>query len=89
MFNTKQQKAIDTTEGQVILIACPGSGKTTTLLARINHMIETGIDPNAILMVTFTKAAADEITFFKTIWRQSSYILYDPFVLSGSIAEIL
>lgn len=63
MFNTKQQKAIDTTEGQVILIACPGSGKTTTLLARINHMIETGIDPNAILMVTFTKAAADEICF--------------------------
>ena len=44
MFNTKQQKAIDTTEGQVILIACPGSGKTTTLLARINHMIETGIE---------------------------------------------
>ena len=44
MFNTKQQKAIDTTEGQVILIACPGSGKTTTLLARINHMIECDSD---------------------------------------------
>ena len=61
MFNKEQQKAIETVEGQVILIACPGSGKTTTLLARIHRMIEIGIDPNTILMVTFTKAAADEM----------------------------
>ena len=54
MFNKEQQKAIETVEGQVILIACPGSGKTTTLLARIHRMIEIGIDPNTILMVTFT-----------------------------------
>lgn len=61
MFNKEQQKAIETVEGQVVLIACPGSGKTTTLLARIHRMIESGIDPNIILMVTFTKAAADEM----------------------------
>lgn len=35
MFNEEQQKAIETIKGQLILVACPGSGKTTTLLGII------------------------------------------------------
>lgn len=38
MFNEEQQKAIETIKGQLILVACPGSGKTTTLLGRIHEM---------------------------------------------------
>ncbi|HJB27777.1 MAG TPA: ATP-dependent helicase [Candidatus Blautia faecavium] len=60
-LNDEQQRAVDLTEGPVILVSCPGSGKTTTLLARINNIIRKGIPPEKILMVTFTKAAADEM----------------------------
>lgn len=59
--NIEQEKAIAQLEGPVILISCPGSGKTTTLLRRINHMLEEGISPEKILMITFTKAAAQEM----------------------------
>lgn len=39
MFNEEQQKAIETIKGQLILVACPGSGKTTTLLGRIRILM--------------------------------------------------
>lgn len=58
MFNEEQQKAIETIKGQLILVACPGSGKTTTLLGRIHEMIQQGVPAENILMVTFTTAAA-------------------------------
>lgn len=42
--NNAQEKAIQTISGQLILVACPGAGKTTTLLRRIkNAMIATKI----------------------------------------------
>lgn len=60
--NKAQDEAIHTVDGQMLIIACPGSGKTTTLLRRINYMItEARINPTEILMITFTKAAADEM----------------------------
>lgn len=60
--NAAQEQVINEIYGQSIVIACPGSGKTTTLLRRINHMIkDEGINPNEILMITFTKAAAKEM----------------------------
>lgn len=60
-LNKEQEKAINTIQGPVILVSCPGSGKTTTLLRRILHMINTGVNPSQILMITFTKAAATEM----------------------------
>lgn len=59
--NTAQEEAIRTINGPVIIISCPGSGKTTTLLRRIEHMIVSGIKGENILMVTFTKAAAEDM----------------------------
>lgn len=59
--NQAQEEAIHTLDGQVLLISCPGSGKTTTMLRRIDYMIQQGIDPKHILMVTFTDAAATEM----------------------------
>ena len=52
--NIAQESAVSTLHGPVIIVSCPGSGKTTTLVRRINRMIEAGIDPKNILMVTFT-----------------------------------
>lgn len=60
-INKEQEKAIETIQGPVILVSCPGSGKTTTLLRRILNMVHKGIRPEQILMITFTKAAADEM----------------------------
>lgn len=61
-MNEAQTTCIHTVEGPMIVIACPGSGKTTTLLARIRHMVkDVGISPSRILMMTFTRAAAQEM----------------------------
>lgn len=59
--NIAQERAIQTIEGQVLLISCPGSGKTTTMIRRIKAMIDAGIDASKIIMVTFTDAAALEM----------------------------
>ena len=59
--NKAQENAINTIKGPVMIVSCPGSGKTTTLIRRIHHMIETGVSPENILMVTFSRAAAIEM----------------------------
>jgi len=47
--------------GPVLVVAGPGAGKTFCLIARIQHLINTGIDPHRICAVTFTNRAAEEI----------------------------
>lgn len=59
--NIEQEKAIHHISGPAILVSCPGSGKTTTLIRRIQHLIENGVEPEKVLMITFTKAAAREM----------------------------
>ncbi len=59
--NEAQEEAIRTIDGPLLLVSCPGSGKTTTLIRRIHRMLETGIAPSNILMVTFTNAAARDM----------------------------
>ena len=61
MLSEVQKKAVQHHEGQLIIISCPGSGKTTTVIARVADMVESGIDPSSILVVTFSKKAADEM----------------------------
>ncbi len=56
--NKAQEDAINTIYGPVMIVSCPGSGKTTTLIRRIHHMLEEGIAPSSILMVTFSTEAA-------------------------------
>ena len=57
-MNPAQLEAVHTVEGPLIIISCPGSGKTTTLIHRVRYLTECGIDPASILTVTFTNAAA-------------------------------
>lgn len=62
-LNPAQQEAVKTTEGPVLIVAGAGSGKTTVLTTRIGYMIsECRIDPKKILLITFTKKAAVEMT---------------------------
>lgn len=61
-FNKAQLNAIKHTYGPMLLLAGPGSGKTTVLTHRIMNMTEVmGISPDNILVITFTKAAANEM----------------------------
>jgi DNA helicase-2/ATP-dependent DNA helicase PcrA len=60
--NENQIKAITSTEGPLLIIAGPGTGKTFTLIKRAMYLIETqSIKPENILLVTFTEKAAKEI----------------------------
>lgn len=58
-LNNVQKQAVEKTDGPLLLIASPGSGKTTTMIMRIGYLIEEkGVDPSKILAVTFSKASA-------------------------------
>lgn len=61
--NPQQLKAIQTTEGALLIIAGPGSGKTFTLVERIVYLItHKAVKPENLLVVTFTDKAAQELT---------------------------
>lgn len=60
--NSEQKKAVEHFEGPLLVLAGPGSGKTTVIIHRTKYMIEHwGVDPRRILVITFTKAAAMEM----------------------------
>jgi DNA helicase-2/ATP-dependent DNA helicase PcrA len=56
-----QREAATAPPGPILCVAPAGSGKTTTLVARIAWLVATGADPAAITAVTFNKRAADEM----------------------------
>jgi DNA helicase II / ATP-dependent DNA helicase PcrA len=61
-LNDVQQKAILQTEGPLLLLASPGSGKTTTMIMRIGYLIEVmGVDSSRIKAVTFSRASANDM----------------------------
>jgi DNA helicase-2/ATP-dependent DNA helicase PcrA len=60
-YNSEQRAAVETEEPLAIIQACAGSGKTTTIMGRIQYMIDTGIDPKDICVISFTNAAADHV----------------------------
>jgi len=60
-LNPAQFEAVRTINGPVLVIAGAGSGKTRTLVYRLVHMVEQGIAPDHILLLTFTRKAAQQM----------------------------
>ena len=80
-FNEGQFKAITHLNGPMMVVAGPGSGKTTVITYRVKHLIENySIPENKILVVTFTKSAADEMKIrYEKITNKKTKILFSTF----------
>lgn len=58
----EQQRAATHSGGHLLIVAGAGTGKTTTLAARLAHLLEDGVPPEQILLLTFSRRAAAELT---------------------------
>ena len=82
---SKQQEAIvNATEDKVVVVASAAAGKTTVLTERARHLVKKGIDPKKIVVITFTNAAAEELSerlgspkgmFIGTIHSYANFLL--------------
>ena len=61
-FSAQQKAAVQAVNGAVLLLAVPGSGKTTVLVTRLGYLaLCCGVDPGSILVMTYTVAATQEL----------------------------
>lgn len=77
-LNNEQKKAIESNNSHVLVLAGPGSGKTHTLVTKIEYMVEEkGVSPKEILVITFSKKAALEMQDrFEKLVKPKIYPVY-------------
>lgn len=61
MLNEEQQAAVLHQDGHALVVAAAGTGKTRTIVARTLHLLEQGVPPSNIILLTFTNKAAEEM----------------------------
>ena len=94
-MNESQLRAVQSVEGALLLLAGPGSGKTTVITHRIQYLISNlGVSPDKILVITFTKAAANEMeSRFKYITKGQNYnvkfVSEIPYTLEKHFKQVL
>jgi DNA helicase-2/ATP-dependent DNA helicase PcrA len=69
LLNSAQYEAVTHENGPLLLVAGAGTGKTRTLIYRVARLVENGVNPSEILLLTFTRRAANEML------RRASQIL--------------
>ena len=60
-YNIHQLEALNTDANKLLCLAGAGTGKTASMIARLCRLVKDGVDPNSILVLTFTNAAAFEM----------------------------
>jgi DNA helicase II / ATP-dependent DNA helicase PcrA len=60
-LNAAQYEAVTSVDGPFLIIAGAGTGKTRTIVYRVSYLIECGVSPDSILLLTFTRKAAREM----------------------------
>lgn len=60
-FTVSQNKVVNHLDGPMLVCAGPGSGKTATIVGRSKHLIDTGVEHDFILAITFTNKAVEEL----------------------------
>jgi ATP-dependent helicase/nuclease subunit A len=81
------QRTASDPAASVFVAANAGSGKTTTLVARVARLLRRGVDPSAILCVTYTKAAAAEMQS-RLYDRLGLWSVLDDDALRGKLSEL-
>lgn len=77
-LNDKQLEAVSSSDGPVLVVAGAGSGKTRTIVYRVAWLVQHGINPSSILLMTFTRKAAQEM-----LSRASQLIETELFDVAG------
>lgn len=83
-LSKQQEEIVTTTANKVVVIASAASGKTAVLTERVQYLLENGVSPQKIVLITFTNAAAEELAerlnrpkglFIGTIHSYANYLL--------------
>ncbi len=76
-FTEKQQEAINHFQGPCLVLAVPGAGKTTVLLARLHMLIQRGVSPSKIASITFSRRQANDMKMrFKQEYGDSTGVTF-------------
>ncbi len=79
-LNENQMKAVEYNKGAMIVLAGPGSGKTTVITSRVKNLINKGVMPHRILVITFTKSAVKEMeSRFKEQYQIEGRVMFSTF----------
>ena len=93
-LNKEQKDVIDHKDGPILVLAGPGTGKTFTIIERVEKLVDGGVDPKKILCITFTEKATGEMklrlekkgnttTVVSTFHAFCKEICSDNFIKSG------
>lgn len=95
-LNQEQKKIVEAKEKHILVASCAGSGKTRCLISRYQYLVDSGVEPDKIVMITFTNAAADEISerlgrpkgvFIGTVHSYANYLLLSHSQETSDILE--
>jgi superfamily I DNA/RNA helicase len=83
-LSKEQQAIVEAPESHIVVIASAASGKTAVLVERVRYLLNEGVDPQKIVVITFTNAAAEELAerldhpkglFIGTVHSYANYLL--------------